>query len=176
MVAVGLLGLGLGSVAQAAPAAPAAPPLTVDPALDQKAEALFRGLRDDDPAEAVQFFMPKDEFLLVKDIADPGAYWDELIAWFDDDVHRLHKELPDLAGASYSYFALGTTDVWTPIGKESNKQPYHSVRNSILAWTGPDGATHTTPIRVIIDFEGGWWITHLRWPTEGAKADLQGGK
>ena len=47
---------------------------------EDKARRLFEAIVRDDPALAADFYFPREAFLLVKAMADPGRYWDPVMA------------------------------------------------------------------------------------------------
>src|SRR5206468_1163848 len=73
--------------------APPRPPS--DQRLQDLGRALFAAIAQDAPAQAEPCFFPREAFLRVKAIADPGRYWDQLHTRFAKDIHGLHRQLSD---------------------------------------------------------------------------------
>ena len=128
------------------------------------AEARIRRLFDavvaDDPVLAEGVFFPRDAFLLVKGIRDPGRYYDQLNARFIADIHALHRRLPGLAQARFVRFDLAQRGGFVKEGEEANRLPYWAARHSFLVYeTG--GQTVRVEVRVLITWDDQWYVIHL---------------
>jgi hypothetical protein len=157
------------SVASSAPAASAhvvdplnksKPPLTSD-SLNDAGKRLFEAIKADDPKIAADFFFPRDAFLPLKDIKNPGKYWDQLFRAYEHDIHDLnHKRGKEMANATFESFELGSAPTWVPPGDEANKIGYFRTFNSKLHYKA-DGKPSTLDVKVIISWDEHWYITHL---------------
>src|SRR6185436_10924076 len=105
------------------PANKTKPPLTSRD-LEERAAHLIDALVQNDPALADDFFFPKAPFIPLKDVADPGRYFDQLLATYHRDIRSLRAERKDWAEVSFVSFELGTPPTWVAPGKEWNKIGY----------------------------------------------------
>jgi hypothetical protein len=146
------------------PATPAAAPadLPRPPAseVDAKIRALFAAIVRDDPALAADSFFPRAAFLLVKDMRDPGRYYDRLRQRFDADIHSLHRSLPGIANAQFERFELAQRGGLVPPHGEGNLLPYWAARHSQLFYRSA-GKLQAFEVRVLITWQGHWYDIHL---------------
>jgi hypothetical protein len=121
---------------------------------------LFEAIRRDDPTLAADFFFPRDAFLLVKAIKNPGRYWDTLKERYAADIHALHRKTRDLDSARFERLELADRGGWMPVHKEGNALPYWVSRHSLLHYRV--GEQHRKlEVRVLITWDDEWFITHL---------------
>lgn len=173
-VLLGLLLLLAGTASQAEPPPPAAgtipahnrpdqrkpPPRPDASSADARIHRLFEAVVKDDPALAEGVFFPREAFLLVKDIRDPGRYYDQLHARFIADIHALHKRLPGLAQAQFARFELAQRGGYVDVHGEGNRLPYWASRHSFLYYTS-GGQTQRVEVRVLITWDDQWYVIHL---------------
>src|SRR5690606_353788 len=76
----------------------------------ERAARLFEAIVRDDPNHAREFFFPREPFLILKGIADPGRYWDVLWRHYERDIHELHASLPE--GATFDRFVMSRRGGW----------------------------------------------------------------
>ncbi|HTM44010.1 MAG TPA: hypothetical protein VL137_03590 [Polyangiaceae bacterium] len=125
-----------------------------------KARVLLEAIKQDQPALAAEFFFPRDAFLLVKAIKNPGHYWDQLKQRYEDDIHTLHRTTADLGKAEFVGLEIVKRGGWVHKHKEGNALPYWASRHSILHYrVGSD--ERKLEVRVLISWDDQWWITHL---------------
>lgn len=155
--------------ASAPPAASAAPPedpknLALPPTdgeeLQTRARALFDAIVKDEAAAADPFWFPKEPFIPLKDVKDPGKYWEQLHRTYGADVRRYHKKRKRWDGAKFVKFELGSKPKWVPPGKEANKIGYHRSFHGKLRYE-VDGHAHAFDVHTVISWQGRWFITHL---------------
>jgi hypothetical protein len=128
--------------------------------VQNKARALFDAIVHDDPEQAMDSFFPREAFLKVKAIADPGRYYDQLRARFIADIHALHRETPDLAHATFSHLELVKRGGWVKVGEEANRLPYWASRHCWLHYNvGP--SQRKLEVRVLITWGTQWYVIHL---------------
>jgi hypothetical protein len=125
-----------------------------------KAKRLFDAIRLDEPALAAEFFFPRDAFLMVKGIEDPGKYWDRLRQRFDVDVHALHRKLRDLEQARFDRLEIVTRGGWVKVGEEGNALPYWASRHSWLHYRVGE-EQRKFEVRVLITWDDRWYVIHL---------------
>jgi hypothetical protein len=135
------------------------PPLT-SPDLIERARHLFQAIVENQPALADDFFFPKEPFIPLKDVADPGRYFDQLIATYHRDIASLHARRKDWSGAVFESFELGTTPGWVAPGKEYNKIGYFRTFRGKLTYRIGE-STRDLPVTTIISWDGRWYVTHL---------------
>ena len=136
------------------------PPRPDGGSAERRAKQLFEAILRDDPKLAEGVFFPRAAFLMVKDIRDPGAYFDQLHARFASDIHTLHKRLPGLGHAQFERFELARRGGFVAVGEEGNRLPYWASRHSVLHYTS-EGARHQFEVRVLITWDDEWYVIHL---------------
>ena len=138
-------------------ATPARPPVGD---LDAKIRRLWDAIVHDDPARASDVFFPREPFLRVKAMRDPGRYYDRLRARFELDIHTLHAKTPDLEHAEFVRFELARRGGYVFAGEEGNRLPYWASRHSRLVYRAK-GALRAMEVRVVIAWENAWYVIHL---------------
>jgi hypothetical protein len=109
----------------------------------------------------MDFFFPREPFVPLKDVADPGRYHDELVATYRRDIMALHGARRRWDGARFGAFALGTEPKWVPPGGEWNKIGYFRTFDALLSYEVA-GKRRELAVRTIISWQGRWYVTHLR--------------
>ena len=135
------------------------PPLT-SADLEERAAHLLEAVAKKEPALADDFFFPKAPFIPLKDVADPGRYFDQLLATYHRDVAALHAERKDWTGVAFVSFDLGTPPTWVAPGKEYNKIGYFRTFGGKLRYRVGD-KTKEINVSTIISWGGRWYVTHL---------------
>jgi len=137
--------------------APARPP---EGDLIQKIHKLWDAVVRDDPKLADEAFFPRPAFLLVKAIADPGRYYDQLRKRFDKDIRDLHRHTPDLDRAVFDRFELARRGGFVKVNQEANRLPYWASRHSFIHYR-VDQAARSIEVRVLITWDDRWYVIHL---------------
>lgn len=114
----------------------------------------------DDPTIADDFFFPREPFIPLKDVADAGRYFDQLLAQYHRDIHRLHSERKSWDGATFLSFTVGTTPRWVKPGEEWNKIGYYRTFHGQLRYE-IDGKPRAIDVHTIITWQGLLYVTHL---------------
>jgi hypothetical protein len=135
------------------------PPPTSDE-LTARARGLFEAIVNDDPARGEAFWFPKEPFIPLKDVKGPDKYWEQLHRTYAHDIHALHKKRKSWDGATFVGFELGSTPKWVPPGDEGNKIGYYRTFRGKLRYR-IDEKDAEIEVRVIISWQGRWYITHL---------------
>jgi hypothetical protein len=125
---------------------------------EARAQRLFDAIVRDDPTQANEVFFPRDAFLLIKAIPDPGRYYDKLHARFERDVHALHKTLGK--DARYQRFELSKRGGHVKPGEEGNRLPYWAARHCFLHYRA-QGKAQKLELRVLITWQERWYVIHL---------------
>jgi hypothetical protein len=136
------------------------PPRPPASEVEGKIQRVFDAIVHDDPALAAASFFPRDAFLLVKDMRDPGKYYDQLRRRFDSDIHALHASVPGIARARFDRFELAQRGGFVPPHGEANLLPYWASRHSVLHYR-LDGKPRTLEVRVLITWDDHWFVIHL---------------
>jgi hypothetical protein len=134
---------------------------TEGPELQERAKALFEAIVKDEPERAESFWFPREPFIPLKDIKDPGKYWDQLHRTYAKDVHALHKKRKSWDGAEFVSFGGWARTKWVPPGDEANKIGYYRAFDGKLRFRQGD-KDGSLDVHVIITWQGRWYITHLR--------------
>jgi hypothetical protein len=128
--------------------------------LTERASHLFVAIARGDAALADDFFFPKEPFLALKDVSDPGRYHRQLVAAYHRDIAELSRQRKSWDGARFVSFTLGTEPTWVAPGKEYNKIGYHRTFRAKLRYAIA-GREHVIEVATIISWAGRWYTTHL---------------
>ena len=134
------------------------PPSSAD--LEERAARLLDAVARNDPPSADDFFFPKAPFIPLKDVGDPGRYFDQLLATYHRDIRTLHAERKDWTGATFVSFELGTSPTWVAPGKEYNRIGYFRTFGGKLRYRIGD-KNKEIAVSTIISWDGRWYVTHL---------------
>jgi hypothetical protein len=126
-----------------------------------RAKGLFEAIVNDDPERGEAFWFPKAPFVPLKDVKDPGKYWNQLHKSYVNDVHALHKKRKTWDGAELVKFEGWAREKWVPPGDEANHIGYYRAFHGKLRYKagGEDGEMD---VHTIITWQGRWYVTHLR--------------
>jgi hypothetical protein len=138
-----------------------------------KAKQLFEAILADSPERAESVFFPRAAFLLVKDIRDPGKYYDRLKTRFVEDVHALHRNLRDPKSAHFERFELASRGGFVRVHEEGNRLPYWASRHSFIHYRMA-GQAEKLEVRVLITWDDHWYVIHLNEFRTGELADPAG--
>jgi hypothetical protein len=141
------------------PANKAKPPVDSEE-LQARARGLFDAVVQNNAALGEDLWFPREPFLILKDIKEPGKYWDQLHRAFVKDVEKLHKKRQSWEGAEFVKFEPGSPPKWVKPGEEGNKIGYHRTVKGNLVYKA-EGKTHKLEVRVMISWQNRWYITHL---------------
>jgi len=137
--------------------APPVPPLG---SAEARAKLLVLALRENEPPAALPLFFPRADFPRVKGIGDPDRYYRRLVKVYLDDVRALRGSLRDPKTVEFLGLTLGRQKRWVVRGAEANALPYWAVYRSSLR-VRDAGREKVLPLRVMIAWDGEWYITHL---------------
>lgn len=141
------------------PANKAKPPIDSEE-LQARARGLFDAVKQNNPTLGEDFWFPKEPFLILKDIKDPGKYWDQLHRAYVKDIEKLHKKRANWDGCEFEKFEPGSPPKWVKPGEEGNKIGYFRTVKGNLVYKA-EGKSHKLEVRVIISWQKRWYITHL---------------
>jgi hypothetical protein len=136
------------------------PPRPQEGDLSEKIHKLWESIVRDDPELAAEVFFPKEAFLLVKAMADPGRYYDKLRKRFDRDIHDLHQRTADLDIAVFDRFELARRGGFVAVNQEGNRLPYWASRHSIIYYRVRQ-ELRRLEVRVLITWDDRWYVIHL---------------
>jgi hypothetical protein len=138
-------------------------PTASGPQWDRSVAGLWQAIVTDDPAAAKVFFFPLTAYRQVKAIDDPDAdYRNRLVPNYEDDIHRLHRELGDTAAGGQLWgISPPRAPVWIKPGVENNKGSYwRTLDNELVVYAGA-GRRVTVPVKSMISWRGEWYVVHL---------------
>lgn len=127
----------------------------------ERAARLFDAIVHDDPERAMDFLFPRDAFMVLKGVSDPGRIYDRIHRAYIEDIHILHKELADLDKAQFVRLVLSTRRGWVVPRQESNRLPYWAQRHNWIYYRVGD-EERRIEVRTMIAWDDEWYITHLR--------------
>ena len=136
---------------------PARPP---EGDVHDKVRRLWDAIVSDDPARATDVFFPREPFLTIKNMTDPGRYYDRLRARFEQDIHTLHAQTPDLERARFVRFELARRGGYVKVNEEGNRLPYWASRHSRLVYS-VGKQERSIEVRVLIAWAERWYVIHL---------------
>jgi len=139
--------------------APRPPPGDLEVRARRLATALQTGSARDVDA-ALDFFLPRDPFLAIKDMSGAAGYFSTLVRWYRRDIARYRERHPWLARARFVRFELSRACAWMSVGREANRLPYWSCYRSRLVLSH-DGREERLESRVMIHWGDRWYCTHL---------------
>lgn len=129
-----------------------------------RARHLVDALRDGTAASteaAMDFFLPRDPFLAIKDMSGAAGYFSTLTRAYRRDIEAWRRELPSLSSATFVRFELSRACTWMTPGREANRLPYWSCyRSHVVVNAG--GRERSLEVRVMINWGDRWYVTHLR--------------
>ena len=126
----------------------------------ERARLLVRAIRENKSDVATPFFYPRAEFPKVKAIKDPDGYFRQLMKVYLGDVAIMRKGLSRPDTIEFVEFKLSGARRWVEKFKEANKRPYWAAYKSMIV-VRDNGKRKTLPVRVMISWEGQWYVTHL---------------
>jgi hypothetical protein len=144
------------------------PPIPAVGTAPERAENVARALRENKPELALPFFFPREPFRQVKGIVNPDRYFDFLIRIYQEDLQFFRKTLRHPEEVQLVRFEPGRARKWIPTGKEANALPYWATYRSVLILKDGD-RTVELPLRVMITWDGQWYVTHLTRMGESKK-------
>ena len=139
--------------------APRPPPGDIEARARRLATALQTGSARDADA-ALDFFLPREPFLAIKDMSGAAGYFSTLVRWYRRDIARYRERHPWLARARFVRFELSRACTWMSVGREANRLPYWSCYRSRLVLSH-DGREERLESRVMIHWGDRWYCTHL---------------
>ncbi|HVW25435.1 MAG TPA: hypothetical protein VHC69_08690 [Polyangiaceae bacterium] len=135
------------------------PPLVSDD-LSARAAQLFEAIKSGKPESADAFFFPREPFLTLKDVADPGRYHAQILAAYHHDIRDLHKSRRSWDGAELRGFELVAKPKRVPPGHEWNKIGYYRTIGARLEYE-IQGRRRFIEVHTVISWDGRWYVTHL---------------
>jgi hypothetical protein len=137
------------------------PPFTSDE-LTTRAKHLLEAIAKDDADLATDIVFPRDAYLTVKDVPDPGKNWDQkVLAAFKAQVHTLHHHTKGVERAVFTGFELGQPATEALPKKHDLKRMLWRARRSRLGFS-IDGKPSHFDIVEVTGWRGSWYVTKLR--------------
>jgi hypothetical protein len=139
----------------------ALPPFTSDE-LTARARHLLEAIQKDDDTLAADVVFPRDAYLSVKDVPDPGKHWDiKVLAAFKSHVHLLHRRTKGIDRAVFTSFEIGQPASEAMPKRRDLKRMLWRARRSRLGFT-IDGKPSHFDVVEMTGWRGSWYITRLR--------------
>ncbi len=129
--------------------------------VEQRARHLVEALRTGATEGAMDFFLPREPFLAIKDMSGAAGYFNTLTRAYRRDIDAWRRETPGLSGATFVRFELSRACAWMAVGREANRLPYWSCYRSRLV-VSVNGRERPLEVRVMIHWGDRWYVTHLR--------------
>jgi hypothetical protein len=149
------------AVPEAGPADDSLPPSTSDE-LTTRAKHLLEAIQKDDGDLAADLVFPRDAYLTVKDVADPGKHWDaKVLAAFRAQIHKLHLHTKGVDHAAFVSFEVGQPVVQALPKKKDLKRTLWRAHRSRLHFTVDGKALHIE-VAEMTGWQGSWYVTHLK--------------
>lgn len=147
--------------AAAAVADDALPPFTSEE-LKTRARHLLEAIQKDDGDLAADLVFPRDAYLGVKDVPDPGKHWDsKVLGAFRGSVHVLHRRTKGVERAIFTGFELGQPASEALPKRHDLKRMLWRARRSRLSFT-IDGKPSHFDVMEMTGWRGSWYVTKLR--------------
>ncbi|MBK6577885.1 MAG: hypothetical protein IPG17_17135 [Sandaracinaceae bacterium] len=126
--------------------------------VEERARVLLAAIVADDPARAMDFFMPREIFAAIKGISDPDGLHARIVRMYENDIHTLHGTVP--ADAEFVRFEFSGRRSWVVLREETNRLPYWAQRHNHIVYRS-GGQEHRILVRTMIAWDERWYITHL---------------
>ena len=144
-----------------APADDSLPPFASDE-LTTRAKHLLEAIANDNPDLATDIVFPRDAYLTVKDVGEPGKHWDaKVLAAFKREVKALHKRTKGVERAIFTSFELGQPAAQAMPKKHDLKRMLWRAKRSRLGFT-IDGKPSHFDVVEMTGWRGSWYVTKLR--------------
>lgn len=129
--------------------------------LAERAKALLEAIAKDEPERGDSFWFPKEPFIPLKDIKDPGKYWSQLHRAYANDIHALHRKRKAWDDVEFVSFDGWSKPKWVKPGDEVNKIGYYRAFHGKIRFKA-GGEPGEIDVHTIITWQGRWYCTHLR--------------
>jgi hypothetical protein len=151
----------LARLLDAGPPDDAIPPTSSDE-LTVRAKHLLEAIAKDDPTLAADIVFPREGFLAMRDVSDPGKEWEKRVGTpFEKSLHRAAKRTKGGDRVHFVSLELGHAVVQTTPKRHGWKKPLWNVKHSRLTYI-VDGKSRTITIGEMTAWRGAWYVTRLR--------------
>ena len=138
---------------------PALPPLESDD-LSARAAQLFEAIKTGKAELGDPFFFPREPFIPLKDVDDPGRYYKQLLSAYHHNIRDLHETRKSWDGAELVSVKIVEAPRRIPPGHEWNKIGYFRTRRAVLEYA-VQGRHRFIEVHTLISWDGRWYVTHL---------------
>ena len=146
--------------AQNAAALTAASARPADGDVSTRAEHVVRALAGGNSDAALDFFLPLEPFLAVKDMNGARRYHEQLVRAYRRDMDGYRAQFAAGATVEFVRFVRSNTCTWMSIGREANRLPYWSCYGSRLI-VRVNRREVSLRVHVLINWGDQWYVTHL---------------
>ena len=130
--------------------------------LTTRAKHLLEAIQKDDGELAGDIVFPRDAYLTVKDVPDPGKDWDKkVLAAFRSQVHVLHHRTKGIERAVFTSFELGQPATEALPKKKDLRRMLWRSKRSRLGFTIDGKPSHFDVIEMT-GWRGAWYVTKLK--------------
>jgi hypothetical protein len=109
---------------------------------------------------ALDFFLPLDPFLAIKDMNGARGYHSQLIRMYRQDLDAYRAQFAPGATIEFLRFERSSACTWMSIGREANRLPYWSCYGSRLIVRVAQREV-SLRVHVLINWGDRWYVTHL---------------
>ena len=135
-------------------------PATTSEDLTARGKHLLEAIAHDNPDLGADMLFPRDAYVSVKDLNDPGRYWDrKVVTQWTRRIHKLHRR-HGMERAQFQAIELGHT-VLQPLPKHKEwKKSLWTVKKSKLVYS-IDGKTMRLDLPEMTAWHGAWYVSRL---------------
>lgn len=128
--------------------------------MSERARHLVEALNSGNSDGALDFFLPLDPFVAIKDMSGAAGYHARLVREYRRDIERYRAQLPRGQRVEFVRFDLSRACTWMAVGREWNRLPYWSCYGSRLIVRANDREL-SLRVHVLIHWGDRWYVTHL---------------
>ncbi len=130
--------------------------------LTTRAKHLLEAIQQDNAELGGDMVFPRDAYIGVKDVADPGKHWDtKVLAAFKSGVHALHRRTKGVERAVFTGFELGQPAAEAlPKRHDLRRMLWRSKRSRLMF--SVDGKPSHFDVAEMTGWRGAWYVTKLR--------------
>lgn len=128
--------------------------------VSDRARHLVEALNSGNSDGALDFFLPLDPFLAIKDMSGAAGYHARLIREYRRDIETYRSQLPRGQRVEFVRFDPSRSCTWMAVGREWNRLPYWSCYGSRLV-VRANNREISLRVNVLIHWGDRWYVTHL---------------
>ena len=135
-------------------------PATTSEDLTARGKHMLEAITHDNPDLGADMLFPRDAYIAVKDVSDPGRLWDrKVLPLWTKRIHKLHRH-HGMERAQFVAIEIGHT-VLQPLPKRNEwKKSLWMVKKSKLVYS-IDGKTMRLDLPEMTAWRGAWYVSRL---------------